>query len=202
MADFRRSWMRDGDTTTAGGVVNGSGTHMPVDGKAIAFEGDPVKCPACNSTGVIKCVPPIRPATGQAGKQISVEGDLCICNCPTPPRLVASQHSYGMAFSAAEVAHASGAATWLAHAGGSLAAFGYTFDRVVVLKDTSGRPLKDLPYKITLETGQVFEGVTDESGQTEKISSTQAHTAKIEAPYYGNTNHTAHATHGSDTCAC
>ncbi len=200
MGDFNRFFICDGDVTTAGGVVMASGTHMPIDGRPVALEGDGVKCPACKSTGHIQCVPPMRPITGHANKQLSVEGDLCICQCPSPPRLIASQKQVSMGCSAPEVASTSGAAAWLAHAGGSLAVFGYIFDRVVVLQDKSGNPLKNLPYKITLETGQVFEGVTDEVGQTEKVCSTQAHTATIEAPYYGSTNHSAHATLGSDTC--
>lgn len=202
MGDFKRYWVRQGDTTTAGGEVLASGSHMPVDGKAVALEGDAVNCPACNSTGVIKCVPPVRPATGHAKKQLSVDGDLCLCNCPVPPRLVASQKSYCMAFSASDVASTSGAATWLAYAGGSLADFGYSFDRVLVLKDKSGQLLQNLPYKITLETGQEFEGVTDAFGQTEKVFSTQAHTAKIEAPYYGNTDPTTYTAQGPDSCGC
>jgi uncharacterized Zn-binding protein involved in type VI secretion len=202
MGDFNRFFICDGDVTTAGGVVTATGTHMPIYGRAVALEGDSVQCPSCKSTGHIQCVPPMRPVTGHANKQCSVEGDLCICQCTSPPRLIASQRQASMGFSASEIASTSGAATWLAHAGASLAGFGYTFDRVVVLKNRSGGPLKNLPYKITLETGQVFEGVTDGAGQTEKVSSTQAHTAKIEAPYYGNTNHTAHAPHGSDACGC
>jgi uncharacterized Zn-binding protein involved in type VI secretion len=202
MGDFNRYFIRDGDTTTAGGQVIGTGTHMPIYGRYIALEGDSVKCPACNSTGVIQCVPPMRTATGHANKQFSVEGDLCICQCPSPPKLIASQKQASAGYSAAEIASTSGAAAWLAHVGGSLAEFGYSFDRVVVLKDRSGNLLKNLPYKVTLETGQEFQGVTDDAGQTEKVFSTQAHTAKIEAPYYGNPNHTAHAAHGSDTCGC
>ncbi len=202
MGDFNRYFIRDGDTTTAGGVVAATGTHMPIYGLSVALEGDSVQCPACKSTGHIKCVPPIRRATGHANKQLSVEGDLCICSCLSPPTLIASQKQASAGYSAAEIASAPGAVTWLAQVGGSLAAFGYTFDRVVVLKDRSGSLLKNLPYKITLETGQEFEGVTDDAGQTEKVSSTQAHTAKIEAPYYGNTKHSADAAHGSDTCGC
>lgn len=202
MADFTRYWVRHGDTTTAGGEVQATGTHMPMDGLAVALEGDAVQCPACNSTGVIRCVPPLRRMTGQAGRQLSVDGDECVCQCPVPPRLVASQRSYGVAFSAADVATTSGAAAWLAQTGASLAGFGYGFDRVLVLQDSAGNRLANVPYKISLETGQVFEGVTDAAGQTEKIHSTQPHSATIEAPYYGNTHHTAHAAHGSDTCGC
>lgn len=133
---------------------------------------------------------------------MGVDGDLCMCKCPVPPRLIASQHSYSMAFSAKDIASTSGAAAWLARAGGSLAAFGYRFDRYVVLKDKSGSPHKNMPYRISLDTGQVFEGVTDDAGRTEKVFSTRAQTATIEVPYYGNTDDTAHAAHGPDACGC
>ena len=202
MAEFQRHWVCNGDTTTAGGEVIAPDSRMSVNGKNMACEGDAVRCPACNSTGVIKCVPPLRRTTSPAGTQLSLDGDLCMCNCPNPPRLIASQKQYGVGFGAADIASASGAAAWLSHAGESLAKFGYAFDRVMLLKDPDGNPLANLPYKITLETGHTFEGVTDKHGHTEKVFSTQAHMAKIEAPYYGSSNHTAHTAHGSDTCGC
>jgi uncharacterized Zn-binding protein involved in type VI secretion len=150
MSDFKRFFICDGDLTTAGGVVTGTGTHMPIYGRPVALEGDSVQCPACHSAGHIQCVPPLRRTTGHDNKQLSVDGDLCICQCPSPPKLIASQSQASMGFSAPEIASTSGAAAWLAHAGVSLVAFGYIFDRVVVLKDKAGMLLKNLPYKITL----------------------------------------------------
>ncbi|WP_204377062.1 PAAR domain-containing protein [Aquitalea pelogenes] len=39
----------DGDKTTAGGTVHASGPGL-IHGKKMAYENDPVSCPACNST--------------------------------------------------------------------------------------------------------------------------------------------------------
>ena len=108
MGDFNRYLIRDGDTTTAGGVVAATGTHMPIYGHSVALEGDSVQCPACKSVGYIKCVPPIRRATGHANKQLSVDGDLCICKCPSPPRLIASQKQASIGFDAQEIATRTG----------------------------------------------------------------------------------------------
>jgi len=202
MGDFNRYFICHGDLTTAGGIVNATGSHMPIYGRSVALEGDSVQCPACKSTGHIQCAPPMRPITGHANKQLSVGGDLCICGCQPPPRLIASQNQASAGFSAAEVATTSGASAWLAHVGGDLVAHGYTFDRFVVIKDEAGHPVRNIPYRITLADGKQIEGITNEAGQTQKVFSTTAQTATIEAPYYGNPTHTANATHGSDTCSC
>ena len=110
MADCKRYWICQGDTTTAGGQVQASGYLMPVDGKSVALEGDPVHCPACHSTGTIQCVAPLRPCTDPTGRQISSDGDVCLCKCPVPPRLKASQRRHGMGFGAEEIASVSGGA--------------------------------------------------------------------------------------------
>lgn len=179
MGDFNRYLIRDGDTTTAGGTVIASGTHMPIDGLSVALEGDAVKCPACNSTGAIHCVPPIRKVTGHAGKQLSVDGDLCICGCPTPPRLIASQRMHRISFSAAEIAAMPPAAPWLVHAGLSLEAFGFIHDEQFQLLAANGKPLVNRRYKVVSSGGAVVTGVTDTAGKTQRIKTPTAETIQL-----------------------
>jgi uncharacterized Zn-binding protein involved in type VI secretion len=44
--------IRDGDTTTAGGTVFATHRGDMLDGREIAYEGDPVRCPACGVLGL------------------------------------------------------------------------------------------------------------------------------------------------------
>jgi uncharacterized Zn-binding protein involved in type VI secretion len=171
VADFNRYFIRDGDATTAGGVVKASGTHMPIDGLSVALEGDSINCPACNSVGIIQCVPPIRKVTGHAGKQLSVDGDLCICACPRPPRLIASQKQHNVRFSTPDIAKAPDAVPWFVHAGHKPSDIGFHHDEQFQLLDAQNRPLVNTPYVATLASGRVLSGRTNAQGLTERIYS-------------------------------
>ncbi len=61
----------------------------------------------------------------------------------------------------------------------------------LVQDEITGKPLANIPYKITLENGKSVEGITDESGLTEKISDNSSTIATLEAPYYGNSTSTS-----------
>ena len=76
-----------------------------------------------------------------------------------------------------------------------------TFDLFFHVKhDKSTKAMPNLPYRITLDDGRQFTGVTDSNGYTEKLSSDFAQTAHIEVPYHDVS--TAHIDHGSGGCAC
>jgi hypothetical protein len=66
---------------------------------------------------VTKCVPPYRPDINSEGRQVNLDGDLCICNCPTPPRLKALSDFARTGFEAHEVAQMPGSNAWLIYAG-------------------------------------------------------------------------------------
>jgi uncharacterized Zn-binding protein involved in type VI secretion len=133
--------VRDGDTTSAHGRVGarprtGPATHH---GRHAAFEGDPVWCPACKTHGVTRCVAPMRPHTGPDGRQACLDGDLCVCGCPVPPRLIASHQDVRMGFGVDEMTRIPGIDGWLAHAGHSTVA---GFDEHFVLHDAAhGKPV-------------------------------------------------------------
>lgn len=92
-----RHFVRKGDKTTANGdVLEGEQNYM-LAGIPVAFHGAKVYCPACNNVGAIVTIPPHHPFTVN-GKQIALEGDLCLCKCSTPPRLIASQSMGRMSF--------------------------------------------------------------------------------------------------------
>lgn len=87
--NYKRYYIRAGDTTTANGVVLASSDFSRVDARALARDGDPVDCPACNTQGIIRIVGP-RLSDSFMGKQYALNDDLCLCACSPPPTLVAA----------------------------------------------------------------------------------------------------------------
>jgi uncharacterized Zn-binding protein involved in type VI secretion len=83
--------IRDGDRTTVNGIVSAPCRGDKLEGREIAYEGDPIWCPACNTMGRIACVGTRPRETGAGGRRSALSGDLCLCNCKQPPKLVASQ---------------------------------------------------------------------------------------------------------------
>jgi uncharacterized Zn-binding protein involved in type VI secretion len=91
---MRRYDVCNGDTTTAGGRVIAPERGETIHGRAVAYEGDSVWCPKCNSTGRIMCTDS-QNDTGPNGKQVALSGDWCVCKCDPSPTLIASQHDSG-----------------------------------------------------------------------------------------------------------
>ncbi|QQC67349.1 PAAR domain-containing protein [Paraburkholderia ginsengisoli] len=85
----------DGDKSTAGGTVIAHRADK-LDGRAIAYEGDPVVCPACGTTGYIGCVGERVFSKGVNGRQEALSYDRCVCNCDPRPLLFASQRRSGV----------------------------------------------------------------------------------------------------------
>jgi uncharacterized Zn-binding protein involved in type VI secretion len=167
---LRRSFIRDGDTTTTGGKVQARTQPYPVThgnaAKHACFEGDPVFCPTCHSTGITRCVPPFRPHTGPDGRQSNLEGDLCLCKCPVPPRLVARLHDVTMDFTAHEIMNMPGASAWMAYAGHTQPLSRY--DEFFQVHDAAtGRPVQCFAYGIKTRSGEHHDDLYDD-GATAK----------------------------------
>lgn len=88
---MRRYDVVKGDSTTAGGIVQSGDGKDLIGEREQAYENDRVWCPACKAMGKIVCAGPRISTTGPDGRQAALSDDLCVCQCPTPPRLVASQ---------------------------------------------------------------------------------------------------------------
>ena len=86
----------EGDTTTAGGVVQrhtGSGQTLIWHNRLASNLGDKVNCSACGSVGYIAPKGMRRPVDNM--KQApALNGDLCICKCNPPPELKNSQTTF------------------------------------------------------------------------------------------------------------
>lgn len=164
MSEFWRYHIRSGDTTTANGRVEARPQKSPVmyGDQHAAFEGDPVWCPACESHGITRCVPPYRPDTGPDGRQTNLDGDLCLCNCPKPPRLVARLHDDCVGFTANEIAEMPGSANWLSYAGHAIG--GNRVEPFDEQARMSNPAAEGVPYRIEVEDGRVISGSVGTDG--------------------------------------
>jgi uncharacterized Zn-binding protein involved in type VI secretion len=86
----------EGDTTTAGGRVSASSHANRLNGRAVAYERDPVWCPKCDTQGWILCVGKRLPNKGVDGREQALSYDWCMCECDPKPLLIASQNQSGM----------------------------------------------------------------------------------------------------------
>ncbi|MEM5310668.1 PAAR domain-containing protein [Paraburkholderia sp. JHI869] len=89
---MRRYLILSGDKTAVNGTVVAAPTTVQFEGRDIAHEGDDVQCPACDTTGKIRC-DETHQMTAPDGRRAALSDDLCICKCDPPPKLVASQQS-------------------------------------------------------------------------------------------------------------
>ena len=90
---MRRYHIVEGDKTTADGVVQphtGAGATFKWHGKTKSYVGDKVLCKACQSVVVIEASGS-RLSFSVNGLMPALGGDLCICKCSPPPKLVHSQ---------------------------------------------------------------------------------------------------------------
>jgi uncharacterized Zn-binding protein involved in type VI secretion len=90
---MRRYDILKGDSTTAGGTVEGGDAHDTVNHREQAFENDPVWCPACSTMGRIVCDGPRISMKSPDGCEAALSDDLCVCQCSPSPRLVPSQNT-------------------------------------------------------------------------------------------------------------
>lgn len=189
-----------GDRTSHGGVVVSGSLCTDFDGKAVARIGDKVTCPQKGHGAVTAIV------TGDLtciidGSPVARHGDKTACGAI----LISSQISLYI-----DTESSSGSGTWgrTTDSGKSgrrnsekAACEHHAYDLQFLVKgDKSGIPQISVPYKITLDNGQVFTGWTDKNGLTEKIGSSYPATATLEAPYHDNSS--ADAVCGYDTCCC
>lgn len=164
---MRRYFITLGAPTSASGKVISASSEATIDGAAIALEGDLVSCPACRTTGKIRCVEPRIPETWN-GRNVALENDLCICRCESPPKLLTRQ------VLRSQVIKDSGRA--LSHLASGAAAPG-TPDQVYaeqfrLLDLHSGAPLAGREYAVVRGSGKLEFGTCNEQGLTHVLSAT------------------------------
>jgi uncharacterized Zn-binding protein involved in type VI secretion len=201
MPDTRYA-LKNYDQTTTGGVLIATTQGMTHHGTPVGVEGDFATCPACKVGGPVfnDC----HPNFSVMGKQILVTGARVHCKCERKPWVIHSQSDFtievdrggyqGSTLDSGQHAPAMhGSDSNVEHAG--------RYDLVFHVKhERTGKNLCQVRYKITLEDGRNFIGVTDEAGRTQKVSANAALTARIEIPYYDNS--TTDPSSEPEPCGC
>ncbi len=169
-----------GDEPETGGHIESSGTRYTIRGHEVALIGAMVHCNACKNSGPIaKAGGPRRP--WHQGVEVAHEGDVVLCKCSSPPKMIASMQSTsrnddmvesrGHVFDDYRVAMPSVVSAAL-------------FDQGFVLKDRhSGRPLAGMSYRMRSSSGAIDHGITDSRGRTIRVETVHAETITIEVKY-------------------
>ncbi len=163
---YKRSFIREGDTLTpGGGKVQPKPQQYPstYDGKVACYEGDPVYCNTCKSWGVTKCVQPYHPQTDSNGRQANLDGDLCMCKCPTPPRLKALFDNNSMGFEGHEIAGMAGAILWQAYAGHKIEEHEIFYE---IVDAKTERSIDGMTYKLTSGNKTLLDGKSLDGGKS------------------------------------
>ncbi len=175
-----------GDQTDHGGVVVGASGTTDTHGKRIARVGDQVTCPKKgHGTTVIVSGDPTMIIDGMPAAR---HGDKCACGATLISSQFVSTTSDGGASNpqAASAAQAASATHLAQHSTPRMEVdetsglFVLNHDQFFVLTDElTGEPLSHWKYRLTCGDKTV-EGITDDSGQTQKIAAKEKSDVKIE----------------------
>lgn len=175
---YKRSFIREGDSLSPGG---GEVKPRPQQyastyhGKLACYEGDPVYCQACESWGTTKCVPPFRPNKDPSGRQANLDGDLCLCKCPVPPRLKASFDNLFMSFQEHEILGMTGVGGWMSYAG-----INPQSSKWIAFQATTSGLYSGIGCIATMDDGSILRGCFDDSNKAMFLSVSGAQCLKVE----------------------
>jgi hypothetical protein len=145
------------------------GTIQGHDGKRrrLAFIGDKAYCSACDSLGQITYGASVGEKhrlkdSGNGGRRQAVGGDIVICKCATPPRIIAT---YGTSWRITDMGSADEQTVR-----GSTRPVQVNHDQQFTLTDASGSALANTFYTVRLPTGNLTHGTTDALGRTTRYT--------------------------------
>lgn len=171
---MRRYHITLGAKTTAGGIIVTASSCCSINGVAVAVEGDSIVCPACRSKGVIQIFGPRIPESWN-GKQVALQDDLCVCGCPSPPRLLANQslksQTVGGGGAAAHGEPAALSAASAVRVLAQAAALTEQAEQVALrfMDELTQAPIAAKRYRLELPE-RAIEGLTDAEGYTQPIA--------------------------------
>jgi uncharacterized Zn-binding protein involved in type VI secretion len=168
---------RDGDPTTTGGRVQAwHGADFDSDGKRVAFTGSVASCGECE--GMFQVIASYDGWT-HGGRKMALDSDRVACPCGKN-RIIA----HGTNILIEDVSqNSANAATWTSSGSPSsfIASQVRTYDEGIVLFDaSSGEPLAGYRYRIATDSGKTLEGVTDQSGRTQRITTELAERFRLQ----------------------
>jgi hypothetical protein len=144
----------------------------------MALLGDDAWCAVCKTLGKIARGANLQDTRRvldvvSGGRYQAVGGDMVLCNCARPPRIVAvnARHYTIMDNGADQYAPSDFRQHNTPH----------VYDEQYVLRDMSTtRPLANIRYRVRTATGITFEGITDAQGRTQRVTTDGAETLKLE----------------------
>lgn len=177
---FGRGQALNGDwTTTGANLISTIPSNATTDRRGMVRRGDPTTvCPKCGKAGLV--------AEGEArfnllGKPIALDGHLVNCSCPVGSNRIVAP----LGILSTDTTKCTYVETGNPIASLAQRPTKKQFDLQFLLTDSNnGKPKPYTPYQITMETGTVIRGVSDESGLTKKIFADSPLKATIEAPSY------------------
>ncbi len=191
-----------GDKISHGGVVIDSTSATDIDGKKIVRVGDHATCPI-RGHGLTTTIVSGDPTLIIDDKPAARHGDRTACGATLISSQATTSDDPGSAAGIAQSSSSGSNAAAAISALGLAIAVKKAFDIHFQLEDEkTGKPLADVPYRLSLPDGTEIKGKTDGKGFTDTIAVDSAAIAKLEAPYYGDSssNSDSHGEHG--TCGC
>ncbi|PCE33974.1 PAAR domain-containing protein [Burkholderia ubonensis] len=170
---FEQLVVKGAPTTTGGCVVGGSSTQFDEQGQRFARDGDEATCGNC------KGLFPIRGGADtwlDDGKAMVKDWDWVLCPCrrnrvrATPSTtFFYSDGGNAQAETQPMMRKVTESAPLAMH------------DEQYVLRDAdSGQPLTNIRYRIRTASGHVFSGVTDATGHTQRVATTNTESLHLE----------------------
>ncbi|TKC80208.1 hypothetical protein FAZ69_29610 [Trinickia terrae] len=155
-----------------------AGTIEGDDGKyrRMAFIGDEAYCSACNSTGAIAYGAGVNDRQRMVdlvngGRRQAVGGDIVLCKCADPPRIIAVYGRKWMIHDRGEEKVASVAETPVQR---------LTYDEQFTLTDHAGQPIIGVRYRVCTGSKIIATGTTDSRGRTQRIDTDDATRIRID----------------------
>lgn len=134
-------------------------------------------CTACGQKGFIAPKGPRWPGTGPNGKPWALSGDINICGCNPPPVFYA-ERGMKMLSTAEQAAVLTGQIR--NHTDSASTDCDEHDEQYVLCDERSGRPLARVRYRICTALGQIFSGVTDFEGNTQRVTTRHAEKLRLE----------------------
>ena len=170
-----RAIVRQGDSTSHGGVVKEGFSTVKLFGQQVAGVGHGGYCPACRTEFVIT------DGSHRArfmGFQVALEGMVTSCGAVLHASQQQAKVDDGLPLD-----QASSKLSVAARPSKPSPSHGYDL-HFIVRGERSGVPLPRIPYKLELDDGTAIIGVTDERGCTDRISADHPALATLTVPYH------------------
>lgn len=145
-------------------------------GHQVALIGGDAYCEACKSIGRIAKTGGPRRINFMG--ETAADGDMVLCKCAKPPRIVATLSGNSWCDDMAGSEYASDTFSTFGYDDSASSHFAY--DQHFLIEDEeTGEPLVNRPYRLTY-SGGVIDGRTDSHGHTQRIGSDNAETVRLE----------------------